>query len=428
MTIVCGTDFSPGAEPAILAAHALARGLGESELWLVHALDPAVAEAEGGAAAEAGLRSRLEARAARLAGSGPVRVRAAVVRGPASEALLEAAAARHARLLVVASRGHAQAARYRLGGTSERVANAADLPVVVVRDAAPFVAWAGGERALRVLVGVDESASSEPAVRWVKTLRAHGPCDVVLGHVFDATAARRRYGLESRSDEAVEPLIRRDLERFAGDLGGSGSVTIRAKPGFGPAGDPLLELAESERADLVVLGTHGARGLARWTSVSNLVLHDSRASVVVVPRTAAAEEAEIPTLRRVLVATDLSEFANRAIRYAYALLADRGGELFLAHVLPAKATADDESETAARLRALVPGTATERGVVTRTEVVRADDVARALCEAGARAGADLVCVASHGRGGLGRVALGSVAEAMLRQTRCPVMVVRPPRA
>ncbi len=434
MTIVCGTDFSVNAEPALAAARALAARLGEAEVWLVHAMDPALASSAEDGPSEHALRNRLEATAVRLSAEGGPRLRVALERGSAAEVLLDVAQAHRAALVVVASRGHGRSSRFRLGGNSERVAAAADVPVLVVRDATPFVAWAEGTRPLRVLLGVGEPADSEPAVEWVKRLRAHGACDVVAGRVYDEWEARRRYGLGpprdlERADPEVERLVRRDLERFVGDLGGAGTTRLVAVPRFGMPGDHVLSLAEAERADLVVLGTGGKRGLARWTSVTNLVLHDSHSSVAVVPRPAGWRPVgDIPPLRRVLVATDLSAFADHAIPFAYALLADRGGgEVFLAHVVPPGGVSfEEETEITARLRALVPPSAEARGVVTRTEIVRGADVPRALSELAERLGADLVCVASHGRGGLGRVALGSVAEAMLRRSRRPVMVVRPP--
>jgi len=53
------------------------------------------------------------------------------------------------------------------------------------------------------------------------------------------------------------------------------------------------------------------------------------------------------------------------------------------------------------------------------------DVARTLAQAAERLDADLVCMGSHGRGGLGRALLGSVAQQMLAHSRRPVLVLRP---
>jgi nucleotide-binding universal stress UspA family protein len=57
--------------------------------------------------------------------------------------------------------------------------------------------------------------------------------------------------------------------------------------------------------------------------------------------------------------------------------------------------------------------------------VRAKDTARAIHETAERLGADVICLASHGRSGIARAALGSVAEEVMRNSRRPVLVVRP---
>ena len=90
-------------------------------------------------------------------------------------------------------------------------------------------------------------------------------------------------------------------------------------------------------------------------------------------------------------------------------------------------SSDDEATVAAQLRELVPRSAAGAGVVTRVEVVRHPDAARAIVEAADRAGASVVCVASHGRSRLATAVLGSVAAAVLRESRRPVMVLRPPQ-
>jgi nucleotide-binding universal stress UspA family protein len=220
------------------------------------------------------------------------------------------------------------------------------------------------------------------------------------------------------------------MQTRTGEFPGTGEVRYRAQLGVGRTGDHLLELAEHERADLIVVGTHLRRGLGRLTSVSSIVLHFGHASVACVPGAAAAARParEIPTYRRVLIATDLSPISNDAVAYGYGLLRNGGGEVHLMHVVPAHKQPRNQPEEAAlisELRNLVPPSATEEGLVTRTEVVAGDDPARAITETAERVGADVVCVASHGRTGIRRAVLGSTAEAVLRHSSRPVFVVRP---
>lgn len=435
MRIVCGTDLSEPSTPAATAAAAVATRMKATELWLVHALDPASAalDASSVETLTVAVQRRLEEEAARLRDRTPVPVHTAVLHDVPSDALEQFAAEKKASLLVVSSRGHAREPRIGVGSTSERVARQARFPVLVVRDPVPFEAWARGEQPLRILLGVDATASSRPAIEWAKELRRAGPCDVIVGHVYYADEAARRYGISRRFslvevDPEVERLIVRDLREAVGELPGSGQVSFRPSLGLGRLGDHLLALGESEKVDLMVIGTHRKKGLERLTSVSSIVLHYGHASVACIPTSSAAvvPAREIPKFDRVLVPTDLSPFSNQAVAYGYGLVADSGGEVYLLHVVPPRrGEPQDDADLVAQLRALTPRTEGAAQIGTRTEIVRSDDTARAICETAERVGADVICLASHGRSGIARVALGSVADEVMRNTQRPVLVIRP---
>jgi nucleotide-binding universal stress UspA family protein len=66
-------------------------------------------------------------------------------------------------------------------------------------------------------------------------------------------------------------------------------------------------------------------------------------------------------------------------------------------------------------------------VVTRTEVLRSADPAKALLALSEQLGVDAIIISSHGRSGVLRAVRGSVAEAILRGATRPVLVVRPPQ-
>lgn len=428
MKIVCGTDLSEASQPAVDAAAAMAQRAGAGELWLVHAL---TAEQDANATRRAEAAARLEEEEQRVRARLGDRVQSYLLQRPASAALLKFAEEKKADLIVVASHGETQSSLILLGGTAERVAFGARLPVVVVRDARPFEAWARGERPLRILMGVDWSASCEPALRWVRTLRTLGPCDLVAAHVYYPEEPERRYGLRATSafdpDPQAVKLLDRDLAARLGDLGGEGKVERVVKLAIGRAGDHLIELAAAHAADLIVVGTHRVAGLSRLVSISSVVLRFSPLSVACVSAVDAhaATVGGRPRLQTVLVATDLSPFSNVAVPYGYELLCERGGELQLLHVRTDDAA--DAGEIEDQLRKLVPEFALRAGIKTTLEVVHAKDPARAICEAAERAGADVICVASHGRTGVLRAVLGSVAEAVLRQTGRSLFIVRPPR-
>lgn len=422
MNIVVGTDFSQATGSALAAAVALAQRAGAGEVWLVHAVAPGQPAA--------GLAAKLEQQAAWLTERlGASRVRLQLLYGSPADTVVAFAAQKSADIVLVASRGGSDSPLILLGGTAEQVAQCARFPVLVVRDAGPIEAWARGERALKVVLGVDWSASCEPALQWVRALRKLGPCDVLAAHVYYPEEPERRYGLPSKSvdpDPRATQFLERDLAARVGDLGGQGSVRCVARLALGRAGDHLIELGMAEGADLIVVGTRKTTGLSRLVSISSVVLRFAKVSVACVSATDAHAVSPNgrPRLQQVLVATDLSPFSNLAAPYAYELLCERGGHVHLLHV---KQDETPDAELEKELRALVPEFALRAEIETSVEVVKSRDAARAICEAAERRGADVICVASHGRSGVLRAVLGSVAEAVLRQTTRSLFIVRPPK-
>jgi len=147
------------------------------------------------------------------------------------------------------------------------------------------------------------------------------------------------------------------------------------------------------------------------------------------------------SLARVLVPLDLSELSLGAVPFAYAL-AGPAGRVTLLHVIEpqtepnplyahysAGRTATPAEREALhahlreRLQALVPEGAAAGGPETTIELVEEEDVPTAILRAAQRLGIDAICMASHGRTGLARVLLGSVAEGVLGAARWPLLIV-----
>jgi nucleotide-binding universal stress UspA family protein len=138
----------------------------------------------------------------------------------------------------------------------------------------------------------------------------------------------------------------------------------------------------------------------------------------------------------VLFPTDLSESGNAALPVAWKLAAP-GGTLHVLLVLedpPEGAPADaaerarrqsaEEKEARARLAALVPAGAAE-GVRAHFHVLRGADVAGVIEQQARAYGASVVVMSTHGRTGLRRLLLGSVASDVAKRTDLAVVLVRP---
>jgi nucleotide-binding universal stress UspA family protein len=140
-------------------------------------------------------------------------------------------------------------------------------------------------------------------------------------------------------------------------------------------------------------------------------------------------------LRRILCPIDFDEHSGRAVARAQDLAARHGAELRLLHVLPARpeAVLMPRADVGLELERAAGAHLTELAMLIREQGVRCSvttvhgDPAFQILQAARDGGDDLIVMATHGRKGVPRVVLGSVTEAVLHATPCPLLTI-PPRA
>jgi nucleotide-binding universal stress UspA family protein len=441
--IVCGTDFSPTAREAVDVAAEIARRL-NVRLLLLH-----VAEFRGLAATEPALfeaivsknREELHHEAARLRTAGTL-IEERLLSGSVFNEIVDAAAESNARLIIVGAVGHGVARRLLVGSVAERVAETSAVPTLVVRPGSRLGSWIRGEHPLKILAGYDFSAASDAALRWLNGIQEIGPCEISVMHSDWPPEVAHRIGYHgplplTENPEQIQNLLERDLaERVAMSLPPE-KVTVTVEPGWGRPEGNLFEMASRQHVDLVVVGTHQRHGLGRlrFGSVSRTVLHHAHASVAVIPPSPAVPAARLAKLARVLVATDFSDLGNSAVPYGAAVVQE-GGTLKLIHVIePETAQAGtgasvskprprkENPKLVAQLHALVPKEARDRFDL-EADVVESDDVAEAIAQEAERFRADAICLGSHGRSGVAKTLLGSVAQAVMTKSKRPILIVR----
>lgn len=284
-------------------------------------------------------------------------------------------------------------------------------------------------------------------MEWIAALREAGPCSVTVVYTAglpDVHSAQPGAAAGAHAP-AVQRALERDVRERAATLLGSAAagLDVRVQPRRGRADSVLVDLARETEADLVVTGTHQRQGLSRlWhASISRGVLYHAPMSVACVPVTAIARPVPpIPVIRRVLVSTDFSPPSNRAIAHACAITPP-GGTIRLVHVAHPRALGRGTFETGVRttarhtryvaglerqLQELVPPEAESLSLALETAVVQDEDVAAGIGAEAERYGADLMVIASRGLSGPTRVALGSVAQAVMKRSRRPVLIIRWP--
>jgi nucleotide-binding universal stress UspA family protein len=295
-----------------------------------------------------------------------------------------------------------------------------------------------------IVVGVDFSPVSEVACRQAVGVARRAGARVVLAHA--AAIPEQPEGLPSSMSDTAQAYLgvlrgrmaddKRTLAEIGERLGGQG-VDISHVLVDGFPDDALVTAAHDLGAELIVTGSHGRRGLGRILlgSVAERVV---RAAPVPVLVGRGAHDAADGGFHRILVATDFSDASERGFDLALSIAAE-GAAVELVHFwqLPALSrahAADEVDATLADIRAGMEQHGAERGAealatrdTTRASVrysLREGDARDGIVDLARIAGCDLIVVGSHGRRGLRRLLLGSVAESTVRHAPCSVLVAR----
>ncbi len=314
----------------------------------------------------------------------------------------------------------------------------------------------------RILVPLDGSERAEQAIPLAARLaRASGGL-LFFVRVVDVVYEARMYSPlsatylqeieEKERTDAVDYLAKKTAaSEFAG-------IQIRHLVVSGSAPSSLLQIAQQEHIDLIVLCSHGYTGLKRWAlgSVAQKVVRLSPVSVLLVREQNLKLQEKVVQPVRAVVALDGSSFSEAALLPAAhlvaALSAPAEGELLLLQVVHMPTAhekreyrrhgldvdprqkilqAANDSLQAARANLLreLPGKSVAH---IAWSVIENGDTAEALIRA-AEAGtgisiqqaSDLLALTTHGRSGLQRWMMGSVAERVLQGSTLPLLIVHP---
>ena len=278
---------------------------------------------------------------------------------------------------------------------------------------------------LTVLVPLDGSPLAARALPFAASLVSNGRGEVALAHV--QTSLSSPVPSEYAPARDVDTLRRMGLKAT--------SLVYRA-PSEDTA-DVLHRTIREVGADLVVMSTHGRGGLRRsvFGSVADQVIRRADVPVVLIPpQCEVSWETRRPS--QILVPLDGSPLAEQALHHAAALARHLDAEILLvwalSPVLHPRYRNDKvilscadfvEVEDAWRYLARVAdGLRSDGHRVSIRVLVGSPPVA--IADAGRTEGIDLIVMTTHGRGGLNRFLMGSVADGVLQRTNVPVLLIR----
>ena len=244
-----------------------------------------------------------------------------------------------------------------------------------------------------------------------------------------------------------EARLRGYVERAAAKIAArSGELRVEARVRVGRVGETITGVADELDIDLVVLTTHGRGPVRRaWLgSTADELLRSLERPLLLLSPTAAGERLFADgQIHHVMVPLDGSEAAEAAldavslvfpatgdVRLTLASVVEEGFPLptaYLPHVVSEESFREERIKTAAAYLATVSQRLGNEGTgLLETHVLTAHDAAHGLLGYSSEAEADVIALVTHGRGGVARFLVGSVADKLVRGAEIPVLIARRP--
>jgi len=288
----------------------------------------------------------------------------------------------------------------------------------------------------KLLVATDFSRGAADAVARAVRLPLAPGATMHLLHVLPASMPSR---LAARAERNALSQIQQTaaIASRVAKAAGNAALNIHTEVVAGPAHVEIIRRARAEDAELVVVGRHGKRGL-RELLVGSTAIRVIRIGDI--PVLVVNQEPAHPYLRP-LIGVSLEDVSREILRLALKVLTPAAKTISVVHayeppfegaVLPVLTAVeltdyhqDFKRQAESRLTQLLESVR-KAGLRAKPVARRGDPRAVVLREA-MRRHADLIAIGTHARSGLSHVLLGSVAEWLIRNARCDVLVARPHR-
>jgi nucleotide-binding universal stress UspA family protein len=278
----------------------------------------------------------------------------------------------------------------------------------------------------KILVAVDGSESGNNALRQAFRLANDEKCWITVTSVvppyegdIDLTGVKDvRKAMAKPCEDALEEARKiAETER----------ALIKTVCEEGETYERIVDLADAENCDVIVVGRRGRRHFERALvgSVTARVIGHTQRDVLVVPNNT------VLGWKKILVATDGSKYSAVAVDKAVAFAKSYGGGLVVVSIVDvptefyaeAPQAVEDMIRKAKEYTAAVKKQAEAAGVKAETFIGEAE-ADEAIIKLAAEQGVNMIVVGSHGRTGLRRLLMGSVTEKVIGNAPCPVLVAK----
>lgn len=296
----------------------------------------------------------------------------------------------------------------------------------------------------KIMVPLDGSTFAESALPLALSISRKTSAAVHLVTVLEPIPSFAYDEWESAAKEWSLDYLAKLADRVSELAGGTVTTALQR----GHVIDLLQEEVEQEEVDLVIMATHGRGMVSRmWLGsvADSFVHHTDRPVILIRPEdeTQSPDLESAPPFKTVLVPLDGSELSEQALEHAVEF-----GDLFgaayhltrvinypleiaspyLPHTVSMNQDIVDEAKDGAAdyLEGRADGLR-RRGLRVTTSVLVDAQAGHGILQEAEEVGCDLIAMATHGREGVRRAILGSVADKVLRGTQTPLLLHRPPQ-
>lgn len=272
----------------------------------------------------------------------------------------------------------------------------------------------------KILCPVDFSETSKGALRYAAALASCWRADVMVLHAY--LFQPPPYFTEGQIEHLalqwgdLHEVAEKGLREFVTTTLGSSSPPVETAVVDGFAADAISAAASTFGADLIVMGTHGHRGLRRFLlgSVAEHVMHSSQIPVLMVRAISAPSNGK-PVIKDILCPVDDTSVSRVSVDYAADIANCYGGTVTLLHVKESSGE-DAVADWCSRV-----GAETSRCEIH--ELTREGKVAEEILRLSSEVNCDLLVVGAWHRPLLDHTVIGTTTALIVRHANCPVLVV-----
>jgi nucleotide-binding universal stress UspA family protein len=311
----------------------------------------------------------------------------------------------------------------------------------------------------KILVCLDGSGLAEQILPYaVQQTKSHGSemilLRVVPEHVSVSPNIPGSSGIpvKTESEEETEKEVKeaeRYLDFLASDILKSYDINTTCFVARGNAGEVIVNYAGNNDINLIAIATHGRSGVGRavlGSTADFVIRHSGRPVLTIKPKRKSESitlQSANSTLTRILVCLDGSKLSEYIIPYAVKQAQATGSQLLLLQAVPA-----EELKVAAGVVATPRAREVETTLFNKEEdeikdylkniaqsirqmqvevewLLLQGEVGEVIVDCALNNNIDMITIATHGRGGLTRTLVGSVADYVLRESGLPILLIRP---